>query len=200
MLKDVSVRFGCGRDLLNAYWGYLSDGGLVIPDDDGLDEGAHVALRVVIASSNASYRLAGRVVRRHRDEQQAVIAFDPGEPHDMLLTAALAETDNVPARNHRRFPVDIEARVSHNGSAPVRARIVNIGLGGCCVRLPPGERATFAVGADLAVAAPGFAVSGFVVWTWHADRGVQFSADSGGLEGIKDLVQRLVEHHRPDEP
>jgi hypothetical protein len=199
--RDVVVRFASGRDLLNAYWGYLSDGGLVIDDETGLAQGQQVALRIHIESTKAHYRLTGRVVRHAAGEKQAVIAFDPGEPHDMLLTAALAETDNVPAREHRRFPVDIDVRVAPNGAtAPtppppgtptIEARVVNIGFGGCCVRLPPAARGEFSVGTSVSLVAPTFTVRGTVVWTWHADRGVQFYGDDAGCEQVKLLVARL---------
>ena len=74
-MKAVEVRFASGKEVLGAYWGYLSDGGLVIPDDGGLTVGDAVSPSVQITSASASYALAGRVVRRDPTSRRAVIAF-----------------------------------------------------------------------------------------------------------------------------
>ena len=121
-MKDLEVRFETGREVLNAYWGYLSDGGLIIPDQGLLAVGDPVALSVRIESSRATYALSGKVVRCDAATGRAVIAFSPGEPQDMLLTQALADAEHVPARRARRFRVTLDARVLDATSALNPAR------------------------------------------------------------------------------
>jgi hypothetical protein len=193
-VKEIDVRFDDGRDLLNAYWGYLSDGGLVIDDHDGLDVGQAVSLRVHIASSGSKYLIAG-TVRRQTLGRQLVIAFRPGEPHDMLLTEALAETENVPARRHRRFRLVLPARVRKSGAEPVTARLVNVSHQGCCFEVEDALRTSFAVGSRVEIEAPEQApelrVGGEVVWVRNTERGVRFddAPEGGVLEVLKDHIK-----------
>lgn len=191
-MKDVDVRFGSGRDVLNAYWGFLSDGGLIIQNDHGLDEGQMVAVRVHIESSGTTYAFAGRVVRCSPGSGEVVIAFNPGEPHDLLLTAAIAETDNVPARRHRRFSIAVDARVT-NGEGPVASiRLLNLSESGCCLRLPENQNGHFPLGSKVEVATSEFSASGVVVWAHNAERGVRFTAEpSEALGAVRRYLARL---------
>lgn len=198
-MKELEVRFDSGRDVLSAYWGYLSDGGLVIPDEGGLAVGDPVSLSILITSASATYSLAGRVVRRDAAAHRAVIAFAPGQPHDMLLTQALADADKVPARRARRFRVDLDAHVrdSRNGAHPVPARLVDVSELGCCVRL---ARATdlppLVTGTPVEIAAEPFHVEGRIVWDRADDRGVMFapageSRDPHALSRVRDYLRAL---------
>jgi hypothetical protein len=158
--KAITVSFPSGRDVLRAYWGLLANGGLVIPNGHGLSVGESVHLTVTIESSRQNYRLRGQVVRRPEipaAPERAVIEFHPGEPHDLLLSAAWAETDNVPARKHRRMPVNTEVTVRVDGRV-LRGRMLNLSLGGCCVTAP-GARG-IAPGAQAELSADGDAVVG----------------------------------------
>ena len=196
-MKALEVRFDSGRDVLSAYWGYLSDGGLVIPDEGGLAVGDSVSLCILIASASASYSLAGRVVRRDAHAQRAVIAFAPGQPHDMLLTQALADADKVPARRARRFRVDLHAQVrdARNGAHPVPARLVDVSELGCCVRLS-GDAGVLATGTPVEVRSDPFNVEGRVVWERRDERGVMFapaeeSRNPAALEQVRDYLREL---------
>lgn len=193
MAKDFEVRFNNGQDVLNAYWGYLSDGGLVIEDRAELEVGDAIALRVRIESSSADYALAGKVVRRQNDSGHAVIAFDPGQPHDLLLSEALAETDNVPARRHRRYRIDLPADVRAQGDgAGIGANLINISREGCCVRLGTPDRGRLSVGSDIEISAGDFLVCGQVVWQRGNERGVRF-AQSAGEEASRSLLSRYLQ-------
>lgn len=178
-LKDFKVRFGTGVEVLNAYWGYLSDGGLVIEDRSELDVGDTVSLDVHIESSRASYALAGKVVRRETTSGQAVIAFDPGQPHDLLLSEALAETDNVPARRHRRYRIELPARLRRHldGGSEGEAVLINISREGCCARLAGPDSGEFAVGSSLQIEAGQFVATGSVVWQRGVERGIRFAPE-----------------------
>jgi hypothetical protein len=198
-VKELEVRFDSGRDVLSAYWGYLSDGGLVIPDEGGLAVGDPVSLSILITSASATYSLAGRVVRRDAAAQRAVIAFAPGQPHDMLLTQALADADKVPARRARRFRVDLDARVrdSRNGAHPLPARLVDVSELGCCVRLAAATDAPpLVTGTPVEIASDAFHVEGRVVWDRADDRGVMFAPpeecrDPDGLERVRHFLRAL---------
>lgn len=190
LVRDFEVQFGSGQEVLNAYWGYLSDGGLVIEDAEALAVGDPVALAIEIASSGAAYNLRGKVVKRQADSGYAVIAFDPGQPHDLLLSEALAETDNVPARRHRRYWVDLSAKVSRNGSDPrLEGRLVNISREGCCVHLGETDRGSLSVGSPIAIEAGNFQVGGEVMWQRNLERGIRF--DIGEAASLKLLHEYL---------
>lgn len=197
-MKDLEVRFETGREVLNAYWGYLSDGGLIIPDQGLLVVGDPVALSVRIESSRATYALSGKVVRCDAATGRAVIAFSPGEPQDMLLTQALADAEHVPARRARRFRVTLDARVLDATSVrPVEAQLVDLSEFGCCFRLDDDSHADLPVGTPVEIAADEFAVGGRVVWTRHTERGVAFVAQdvassSSALEGVREFLRRLA--------
>lgn len=192
-LKDFKVRFGNGVEVLNAYWGYLSDGGLVIEDRSELAVGDMVALNVHIESSRASYALAGKVVRREQTSGQAVIAFDPGQPHDLLLSEALAETDNVPARRHRRFRVEVPARLRRRTRVGPdgEATLINVSREGCCARLDEPDNGHFTVGASLEIAAGNVVATGRVVWQRGAERGIHF-AEPDHQGAAQTLVQQYL--------
>jgi hypothetical protein len=177
-VRGVEVSYATGKDLLAAYWGYLSDGGLVL-DDDTLRPGELVALRITIESAGVCHALQAKVART-RDSGRAVVAFEPGQPHDMLLTEALADAENVPARRHRRYQVDLEAEVQ-NGSASAPGRIINVSASGCCVRVPATHREHFAAGASVRVQSGELAAQGRVVWARHTERGVEFAEEPHGV-------------------
>lgn len=174
-VKQVNVKFGSGEEVLNAYWGFLSDGGLVIPDQDDFDEGQAVRLCIHIASLSQQYDLGGRVVRRQAGDRQAIVAFDHGEPHDMLLTAALSETDDVPARRYQRYAVSLPAEV-RGGAEDAHGQLIDVSAGGCCVRLDTSADGALGVGAEVSVETQSFQARGIVVWARGRDRGVSFDA------------------------
>jgi hypothetical protein len=178
-VKDVEVCFGSGRDVLHSYWGYLSDGGVVIADQAGLEVGDEVALAITIASTGATYRLAGKVVRCEPEADRVTVAFDPGEPHDMLLTEALSEAHNVPPRRHRRFAIDLDVEVSEHGGPPVAARMVNVSEAGCCVRVGCDHRYELERGSRVVITAGDLVTEGEVIWAVGAERGVRLAAGAG---------------------
>jgi len=167
----LEVRFDSGQDVLSSYWGYLANGGLVIANDSSLELGGPVSLCVTIASAGAKYRLDGKVIKRHPEGHKMVVAFDPDQPHDMLLTEALAETENTPARAHRRYRIDVEGAI---GDRPVR--VVNVSQGGLCLTFsgqPPAAK-----GELLTVTARGRTFTGTVQWLSPRELGIQFSGET----------------------
>jgi len=182
------VSFGSGQEVLNAYWGFLGDGGLVIADDVGLEQGESVRLQVRVASLESEFALAGRVVRARPGRGGAVVAFDPGQPQDMLLSAAIAEADDVPARESRRYDVDELVELRANGQS-AEARVVNVSESGCCLRLDAAGRDALPAGElEVRIEGPHFTARGTIVWSNSSERGVHFH-EAPGLRGrIHDWV------------
>jgi hypothetical protein len=193
-VKELQIRFGNGRDVLNAYWGYLSDGGLVLTDH-GLDVGQRVSLEIHIESTQTRYALVGAVARRDATGQM-VVRFNPGEPHDMLLTDALSETDNVPARRHRRYRVDRPARLTLGGSE-AGCRVIDVSDEGCCLQLSPADLTTAPVGSTVMVAFDGLTVRGKIVWSRHTERGIMLDGASR-TAALREYVGRLADSRKPD--
>lgn len=196
--KSVPVVFSSGREVLNAYWGFLSNGGLVIRDEHDLRVGDEVSLDVTIESVQKHYQLNGHVVRRPPDAphpEHAVIAFAPGEPHDLLLSAAWADTDKVPARKHRRVPAEAQIRVAWprlaegslldiNAADGADGRLVNLSRGGCCIRIRPSTSARVGAGDRVAVVIDGIEISGAVRWAQASDFGVEFDPDDARVDEL----------------
>ncbi len=187
-MKQVDVRFGSGQEVLTAYWGFLSDGGLIIPDRDDLDEGQPVQLNIHIDSTDKAYELGGKIVRRAFRNEHAIVAFHPGEPHDMLLTAALSETDDVPARQYHRFNLSLPVEVT-TPDLSLAGSLVNISSGGCCVRFDGVSNGGCSVGASVTVATDAFSATGVVVWVRGADRGISF--DDRGVNAAAGYISSL---------
>jgi Tfp pilus assembly protein PilZ len=197
LLKSIEITFTTGRDVLKAYWGFLSNGGLVLQEEHDLELGDPVALRVTIASSQREYKLRGHVVRRpdvsHASPERTVIEFAPGEPHDLLLSAAWAETDNVPARRHRRQPVDreIAVRVPTGGATAIAGRLLNVSLGGCCVNVAGGSHRVRA-GESVVLVAGEIAAQGLVRWQRADDLGVQFDESPSLRTDVERFVRMFL--------
>ena len=179
----VEVRFDSGQEVLSSYWGYLANGGLVIANHEGIELGGPVSLQVVIASAGAKYRLDGKIIKRHPEGHKMVVAFDPDQPHDMLITEALAETENTPPRKHRRYRIDVDGEI-----AGVAVRIVNVSQGGLCLTFS--GQAPAVAGDILSVRAREHDFTGKVKWLTSRELGIQFSSEDGCPE-----VLALVEEY-----
>ena len=180
--RRVTVHFPTGRELLRSYWGLLANGGLVLSEPHGLHEGDAVQLCVSIGSSGESFELRGKVVRTPHDSEnrdRVVIAFDAGEPHDVLLDAAWAESEHTAARRQRRFPMDVDIRFHSpaTGEIEIAGRLLNLSLGGCCVRVSrPTDHSKFTVGGALTLITQRTRVPGVIRWSEGSCRGIEFEA------------------------
>lgn len=160
--------------MLRSYWGYLSDGGLVVEKHD-LREGQPVMLDLLIEQSHAAQSVSGRVVGRDPGRDSAIVALDPGES-GRLLKVALADAE-----------VDVDAELSDPGSGHAHVRLLNISDTGCCVRVADAE--AFPVGSEVEMTGPGFTATGCVVWALENDRGVMFADDD---PQATDAVRRYL--------
>jgi PilZ domain len=199
-VKSLKVAFPTARDLLNAYWGLLANGGLVLPSPPyGLQQGDRVALEVTIESAAMTCALDGQIVRHPGtasglSDDRIVIAFEPGEPQDVLLDAAWAEIDNVPARRERRFALDVDihfAPADDTGGAALSARLVNLSLGGCCLRVPrSNDGPKVRVGEPLKLISPNSQVVGVVKWSDGSCRGIEFQTPA--TDDVESFVRQFI--------
>jgi hypothetical protein len=199
-VKSLKVSFPTARDLLNAYWGLLANGGLVLPSPPyGLKQGDRVALEIFIESSAIRCALGGQVVRHPgtsagEEDDRVVIAFDAGEPQDVLLDAAWAEIDNVPARRERRYPLDVDIRFAPAGTAEeslLSGRLVNLSLGGCCLRVPrSSDGRRFKVGEPLTLISSKSKISGVVKWSDGSCRGIEW--ESPQSDDVESFVRQFI--------
>lgn len=195
-MKEVAVTYSTGGEVLNAYWGFLSHGGLILEDGEHLREGEAVALDVTIESSQQQYRLLGHVVRGQHDgaSERTIVAFAPGDEQEMLLSAAWAETDNVPPRKHPRIAADVQVRIRYSiGADEVSpARLLNISLGGCCLRLSgPFRDLQVASSKHVFVLGDRFEARGIVRWARASILGIQFD-DSSEESVIQEYLERVI--------
>jgi hypothetical protein len=175
-MRNVTVQFPSGREVLGSYWGFLKHGGLVIGETAAtkdLAEGDSIVLDVKIKSLKQSYRFAGRVVQRAT--ARAFVAFNEGQDQEVMLNAAWADTHDVPQRKHRRYDgtsaavdyvqIDAPDKVGHG-------RMIDVSPGGCRLR---GDR-PLPIGARVRVATMGIEIEGQVRWTTKANEmGIEFS-------------------------
>ncbi len=187
--KTVDVRFADGRGALNAYWGYLSDGGLVLDEPEPLVEGELVALNVHFESSRMQHRVCGRVVSCRPRRRQAVVAFSAGES-GRFLHAALSDN---------RVDVVVRMGDAANLHEVATARMLNVSSEGCCVRLGIDRASLFPVGSRVRIETPRLRVDGCVVWALGNERGVLFSFEGDG-EAQRAVADYLVSLTGGDDP
>jgi hypothetical protein len=185
-VKSLTVAFPTARDLLNAYWGLLANGGLVLPSPPyGLQQGDRVALEVTIESAGMKCNLEGQIVRH------------PGHahtgPNDDRIVIAF---DNVPARRDRRYALDVDIRFAPAGDSDADARalsgrLVNLSLGGCCLRVPrspDGPKAR--VGEPLKLISSNSQVVGVVKWSDGSCRGIEFPTPA--TDAVATFVREFI--------
>jgi hypothetical protein len=184
-MRSIQVQFASGREVLNSYWGFLRDGGLVLADPQNLIEGDDVIVDVKIKSLKRSYKLAARVVKRAPDGQRAFVAFDAGQEQDLMLNAAWADSHEVPQRKHRRYPTGnkvlyaatSETQATHAG------QILDVSPGGCRLKGPH----LFPVGARVRVIALGIELDGQVRWTAAGrEMGIEFQKPAMVVQALLD--------------
>ena len=102
----------------------------------------------------------------------------------MLLTAALSEADDVPARRFQRYAVSLPVEVGG-----LQAQLVDVSAGGCCLRLAAPLADEIPVGTEVVVSTQEFESRGIVVWVYGLDRGVSF--DASGTWAATQYLERL---------
>jgi hypothetical protein len=177
-MTQLDVHFANGREVLNAYWGYLSGGGLTIRRHEKAQElrsGQPLVLHVHIGARRA-FSVRGNVVRALPDK--IIIRFDARDTQNRLLTEALAERD-----------IDMEARLSFSDMSSTtvkKARVFVLSEDGCGLRLSADdEGAPPDVGTEVAIEASGFRIDGCVVAASDSERCILFGSDKKAIEAVR---------------
>lgn len=89
--RTLDLRFHSPEELLKCYWGYLSEGGLVVNKFPSLKKNQSVSM-VIRISGQIRCTLSGQVIREGLSKQ--IIKFLPGEPHEQLLLDSLAADEH----------------------------------------------------------------------------------------------------------
>jgi hypothetical protein len=177
-MKDVEVRFASGRDVLGAYWGHLTGGGLAVDPaalSEELREGQSVSLHVCVASKHR-VAIPGTVVKK--TQSKVILAFAADDGKRRLLTAAFSE--RCVALDARLLATDPD------GMIDVRGHVFQLSDAGCCVRLPPLEQhLPLSVGTNVTIAVEGLQVSGCVVAARADERWILFDLEKEALAGLR---------------
>ncbi len=183
-MRSIQVQFASGREVLNSYWGFLRNGGLVLADPRDLSEGDSVVLDVKIKSLKRTYKLAAHVVKRAPDGARAFVAFDEGQEQDLMLNAAWADSHEVPQRKHRRYPTGNQVLYAGGAEVPTHAgQILDVSPGGCRLRGPH----ILPVGARIRVLALGIELDGQVRWcAGGREMGVEFQKPALVVQALLD--------------
>jgi PilZ domain-containing protein len=184
-MRSLQVHFASGREVLNSYWGFLKNGGLVLADPHDLIEGDDVVLDVKIKSLKASYKLQARVVKRAPDGDRAFVAFDAGQEQDVMLNAAWADSHEVPQRKHRRYSTGNNVLYAAAGQPTTThaGQILDVSPGGCRLRGPH----MYPVGARIRVTTMGIDLDGQVRWNAGGrEMGVEFQKPAMVVQALLD--------------
>jgi hypothetical protein len=178
----VEVTFPSGADVLAAYWGALTGGGLRLPGLSAIADGTRLTAKVSIESSGKIIELEATVVGRgaRPGGEVTYLGFARGAPHQTLLDLAWADVDGATARRSPRRTArgDLSLAIGH--VAPFAARLINVSAGGCCVTVHHDEQ-IITTGDPVLVFADGRPTRGRVRWRSGSDLGVQFDDGEGAL-------------------
>jgi hypothetical protein len=177
-MKEVEVRFTSGRDVLGAYWGHLTGGGIAVDPaalSEELREGQSVSLHVYVASKHR-VAIPGTVVKK--TQSKVILAFAADDGKRRLLTAAFSE--HCVALDARLLATDPE------GVIDVRGHVFQLSDAGCCVRVPPlDQHLPLSVGTNVTISVEGLQVSGCVVAARADERWVLFDLEKEALAGLR---------------
>jgi hypothetical protein len=177
-MKEVEVRFSSGRDVLGAYWGHLTGGGIAVDPatlSEELREGQSVSLHVWVASKHR-VAIPGTVVKK--TQSKVILAFAADDGKRRLLTAAFSE--RCVALDARLLATDPD------GMIDVRGHVFQLSDAGCCVRLPAMEQhLPLSVGTNVTIAVEGLQVSGCVVAARADERWVLFDVEKEAMAGLR---------------
>lgn len=181
-MTKLDLHFANGREVLNAYWGYLAGGGITLTRHERareLKQGQAILLHLHIGSQRA-FSIHGTVASTSPD--RTLIAFGAEDTQNRLLMAALAER-----------ALDMEARLSVSDTAErteTKARLFVLSEDGCCLRLNPESAARVAVGTKVAIEAGDLRIVGYVISANEDIRCVIFGKnDSAALEAVRACVR-----------
>jgi hypothetical protein len=130
----IAATFASGTDVLESYWGFLTGGGLFLPDQPDLKEGQEVNLD--IAMRGRRYALRARLVHRSQAGSGEVmaLAFARGGLQSSLLADAWSDAHGVPPRTFHRLAPHQSAHLKLLAAGQSRsADVIDISYGGLCL-------------------------------------------------------------------
>jgi hypothetical protein len=177
-MKQVEVRFTSGREVLGAYWGHLTGGGIAVDPatlSDEVREGQSVSLQVRVASEHR-VAISGTVVKR--TPSKVIVAFATDDGKRRLLTAAFSE---------RRVALDARLLATDpDGVIDMGGHVFQLSDAGCCIRLPTmDEQLLLSVGTNVTIVVEGLRVSGCVVAARADERWVLFDPEKEAMAGLR---------------
>lgn len=192
-MKEVEVRFASGREVLGAYWGHLTGGGIAVDPaalGEELREGQSVSLQVRVG---ADHRVAipGTVVKK--SQNKVILAFAADDGKRRLLTAAFSE---------RRVALDTRLLATDpDGVVDILGHVFQISDAGCCVRLSELEQQLpLSVGTNVTLLVDGLRVSGCVVAARADERWVLFDPEAEALAGLRAYLDGAAAGPAIDSP
>ncbi len=177
-MKQVEVRFTSGREVLGAYWGHLTGGGIAVDPatlSDEVREGQSISLQVRVASEHR-VAISGTVVKR--TPSKVIVAFATDDGKRRLLTAAFSE---------RRVALDARLLATDpDGVIDMDGHVFQLSDAGCCIRLPTmDEQLLLSVGTNVTIVVEGLRVSGCVVAARADERWVLFDPEKEAIAGLR---------------
>ena len=177
-MKEVEVRFTSGREVLGAYWGHLTGGGIAVDPSalsEELREGQSVSLQVSVGSMHR-VAISGTVVKK--SPSKVILAFAADDGKRRLLTAAFSE--RCVALDARLLATDPD------GMIDVHGQVFQLSDAGCCVRLPAMEQhLPLSVGTNVTITVAGLRVSGCVVAARADERWVLFDPEKEAMAELR---------------
>jgi hypothetical protein len=177
-MKQVEVRFSSGREVLGAYWGHLTGGGIAVDPatlSDEVREGQSISLQVRVASEHR-VAISGTVVKK--TPSKVIVAFATDDGKRRLLTAAFSE--RCVALDARLLATDPDGVIDMDG------HVFQLSDAGCCIRLPTmDEQLRLSVGTNITIVVEGLRVSGCVVAARADERWVLFDPEKEAIAGLR---------------
>lgn len=167
-MKTMEVRYASGQDVLKAYWGYLTGGGLRLSAVGGVGRGDEVCVRVVNEASGACATLLGEVMCETA-AGDLLVAFSSPDSQQCLFTAALSD-----------LLVDVEGMIAQPTAAGTRrrrGRITSVSRQGCRIATGDEEENEFALGTHVEFDGSGIHVGGYIVASGSGEHCMVFDDD-----------------------
>ena len=207
-MRILQASYRSGAEFLRHYQPAFAEGGLFYPTRESIELGTVVLVEVRLPQLPQRVLVRGRVAWRRPGRNRTKLRAGLGIEfsiadvvrRDFLLRVARGEVAQVPARKHRRLPVDMPAmwritdgRHDHDG------QVEDISAGGAFLRSSAGSAPTPGTEVVVELVPPGgvmaLAIAGRIAWVRAGDLhgfGVEFrSRDAGGMRRLKELVRRL---------
>ncbi|ACY16266.1 hypothetical protein [Haliangium ochraceum] len=190
-MKEVEVHFASARDVLGAYWGHLTGGGLAISRhhlSEEVCEGQTVSLQVCVDRQHRG-DIIGTVIRT--SPTKAIVAFSADDGKRELFTVAFSECCS--ASDVRLLVAD-----SDGNEVNLQATLAQLSDAGCCVTLAAGDEALdeISLGSNVTVilgdSSENLRITGCVMAQWGALRWILFDLENDALPALRRHLDQIA--------